>query len=111
MTVSMVHPFSRDRARFLALMLDLELNRDMRDTQARHLAPDSLQHFGMRGQLRHYGVAAHRNQSAGHRPDVQIVDRGYAGDIERPALDLGHGDVARNAPACRSIWSTRVVLP
>ena len=95
-----------NRPRLLALVLDLELNRDVRDTQAapsRTRIPSSTS--GWRRQLRHDGVATHRDQAAGYGPDVEIVHRSDAGDTEHPALHLGHGDVAGTPSSRMSVLS------
>ena len=74
----------------------LELYGHMPNPQIPHRLPDSTQDVGVIGELRYHGVPAHGYHPAGHRPHVQVVDCGDAGDRQHPPLDFCHGDVSRN---------------
>src|SRR5689334_17329742 len=85
-----------DHTRLLALVLYFKLNGDMADPQPSQLQPNPLQNFGVRWQLRHNGMTAHRYDPAGHCPDMEVVNGLHTRNTQHPPLDLSHGDMGRH---------------
>ena len=76
-----------------ALILHLELDGGVADSEPREGLPGICECRGMGAQFRDDHMAAHRDDPAGDGPDMQVVHRGHPVHREHPGPDLLEGEV------------------